>query len=250
MKTRLVALVGAGLLVASQAQAQLVIADPAVTVKMTAMDEFLNLISGVATQMDGGMKRIMRPYSFFVSLDRWTTDPQPLWRTRRVDPALPVTVAVMDAFNGGDKPGAAIGQLLTPRLNPDTESDLSPSSVRSMATLDMFDSGLATGIDATGVVRGDRKVELAAKAASVEDLLAGGSMAKILDKMSGLSAIQTQQRSAGLRMKIATTDQLMIRRKMQRDSDADAIEFGAANLTMEPTQLGNVSAMWNAMRNR
>lgn len=230
--------------------AQWAVYDPALSAGLNRAEDVMVKINDQLSQTEIITKRIERSLAIFVPFQRYQTTPQPLWRTRWVDPALPLANLARDAFNEGDSSGRLLDQVLPPirvRL-PDT---LSPATQRELATYEGYDSAIRSGINSTGSIRGGRKVELAIKAAQQLDLLVPGALGKSLDKMAGAAALALQQGSTRLALDTSIEDQLLMRGKANRDAQADLLEWRVANQSTRPTgALGNLSDLVNALSTR
>jgi hypothetical protein len=222
------------------AGAQLLVTDPIHTGKLITIGQIQKAAESVIAFIDDETRRFGRPFSLFEDLRRYVSPDAPLWRTRRVDPALPQTVAFMDAVNGGDTAGVLTDQALVPRTLP--MADVSTDLRVDLATLDLADSALHSAIETTGQIRGRRREELNAITAAVDHLVGNGSVEKALDKISGDAVIRAQQQSTRLALTSSTLDLLLVRGKRMRDGQAEHLMLSASALQEAPNMVAGSGA--------
>ena len=245
-RTIIAVVVGLSAMATTPASAQWLVVDPIQNVKLSTLGKIQDAAHKVIAFINDETRRFGRSFSLFEDLHRYVSPDAPRWRTRRIDDALPQTVAFMDAVNGGDTAGALTDQALVRRTRP--TSDV-PLDLRvDLATLDLADSALHSAIDTTGQIRGRRREELNAIAAAVDHLVANGSVAKALDKISGDAVIRAQQHSTRLALTGATLDLLLVRGKRLRDAQAEHLALAASALQEAPNMAAGSGAAIAAWR--
>lgn len=218
----------------STARAQFEVTDPASIVQHGIIATITKTIVDVSTEMSASLRRMGRSLRLFEDLSQYHSPDQPLWRTRQIDPAQTVqAVAFMDALNAG----GPINNALVIRLQPDSESDISPDLRVSLATLDMADSALANAVDMTGKIRGNRRAELNAIAAQVEHLNTDGSATSVLEKISGSGVIRAHQARTRMELSSSLVEFQMVENKRARDAENTALRRRLAAMQVPPNMM-------------
>jgi hypothetical protein len=256
-RRRLALVVAVCLLVTSRGEA-FVVTDPAMTVEMSTIERIFGFMEDVSFKVDSVTRRIARSLAIFESVSRYLSTPQPLWRTRWVDPSNDISNDVRDAFNNGSASGEKLDRMmpaLAPAINPAAGEEpeaLPPALQQSMAAYEIMDSAIRTGVDATGTIRGsNRKVEVLVKAQQVLDILNQRGVGKSLEKLSSSVALGVQQRSIRNSIAVSTEDYLLARGLVQRNADADMAEWRSANMTVPPAgTLSNMADLVNTLSRR
>lgn len=212
------------------------VTDVAALIKLQAVVNVQERIVNVVRDIDILARRFGRSISIYVDMRRYISPDPTRWRTRWVDPCQPGCESFMAALNNGDVSGTPlIDAALVMRTPVDPESDLSPAHEMQLASLDLADSSLKSGIQTRGEILRRRREELAALAAQQEDLPGHHTMAAILDKISGSSVIQAQQKSTRIALTTAILDQTIVESKRRRDAKADHLALAVANMDVQRT---------------
>jgi hypothetical protein len=233
-RTVLIAAVVALALGAGLARAQLVITDPAVTLREAVIAVLKGQLLGTLTQEAGRVWRMATRLSAATNLAKYavTGVGVPMWRIHVFwgDEFLYAN-PYNAALNYGDATGTAYEQVARPRQAPGTEltqlQELAPSAdaaiLAELATLDAADSTMIAGTDQTGLLRYNGRQELAAIDALEGDTLdpsATQSATAVLDKISGAALIRARQQQARVQFLAAIVEQLLVDNKRSRDTEA------------------------------
>jgi hypothetical protein len=220
---------GAGL-----ARAQLVITDPAVTLRDAVIAVLKHQLLDTLTQEVDRFQRMATRLSASTNLDKYALpeDDIPMWRIHLFQGEQFVYANPYNAaLNYGDGSGRAFEQVARPRQDPGSEltglAELAPDAdaaiVAGLATLDAADSTLIAGTDQTGQLRYNGRRELAAIDALEGDALdpsSTQSATAVLDKISGAGLIRARQQQARLQFLAAIVEQLLVDNKRTRDTEA------------------------------
>jgi hypothetical protein len=179
--------------------------------------------------------------SLFTSLAKYVAPDAPLWRTRRIVPALPASDAYMAAINGGDSTGEGYAAVARQRVTVGDvfsrfgeEDAAAENALRSaLATLDVADSVIMAGTDQTGRIRGNRHHEVDVIQA-LEDDVADPSVAQsttaVLDKVSAAALIRARQQDTRLQLLTALTELWLVDSKRDRDTEVAALNMQLGRL--------------------
>ncbi len=193
-RTALIAAIAAVVLGAGVARAQLVITDPAVTLRNVVIAVLKRQVLDTLTQQADRVQRMAKRLSALTNLDKYasTDDDIPMWRIHLFGLA---------------------------ELAPNAEAAI----VAGLATLDAADSTIIAGTDQTGQLRYNGRRELAAIDALQGDALdpsSGQSATAVLDKISGASLIHARQQQARMQFLASIVEQLLVDNKRARDTEA------------------------------
>lgn len=231
------------LLTARTASAQWVINDPSNIAQHGIIASTMQMIVDVSTAIQTSLRRMGRSLWLFEDLSRYHADDQPLWRTRRVEIALPATVSFMDALNAGDAEGSGIDQALVTRLAMDSASDVPIAMRNDLATLDMADSALKSAIDTTGRIRGNRKAELNAMMAQVAHLNNSSTSATgVLEKLSGSAVIHAHQNRTRMELAGSIVELQLVESERDRQAENDALRRRLGSLDAPADQMAGADA--------
>jgi hypothetical protein len=230
MRTHLVLALAFALLLTDlrPASAQLVVTDPAVTVRNAITAAVKSQLLQTVRQERDRLRRMSRRLSALTSLDRYIAGEAPRWRTHDFESdaflfARPFHAALN--YGGGD----ALLRVARTRRPVDRGSleQLEPSArraiVNQLATLDAADAALIVGTHQTGTLRFNGRRELAAidvLQRHVVDPSDEQSLSAVLDKISGATLLETRQKQARIQLLAALTEQLVIENKRARDAEA------------------------------
>jgi hypothetical protein len=233
-RTVLIAAVVALALGAGLARAQLMITDPALTLRDAVIAILKGQLLDTLTQEGDRVQRMATRLSASTNLDKYALTEMdiPMWRIHLFQGeqflyANPYNAAL----NYGDSHGSAYEEVARPRQAPGAEltglAELAPDAdaaiVAGLATLDAADSTLIAGTDQTGQLRYNGRRELAAVDALQGDTLdpsATQSATAVLDKISGAGLIRARQQQARLQFLAAIVEQLLVDNKRSRDTEA------------------------------
>lgn len=233
-------LAGIGVTVfAGAAAAQIVITDPAVTIKNTIVATLRQQVLDTATQQAAQIRRMARRLSAFADLSRYaiSDDDTPKWRIHVFfgDEFLYAN-PYNAALNYGDRDGAAFEEVARQREMPGAELssfgeeglDTEAAIAAQLATLDAADSSIIAATDQTGQLRYNGRKELAAIEAletdTLDPSLTQGSTA-VLDKISGAGLIRARQQQARIQFMTGIVEQLLVDNKRARDTEASAMNM-------------------------
>src|SRR5260221_5269776 len=233
-RTVLIAAIAAVVLAAGVARAQLVITDPAVTLRNVVIAVLKRQVLDTLSQQADRFQRMAERLSAFTNLDKYalTEDDILMWRIHLVLGEQFVFANPYNAaLNYGDGHGSAYEQVARPRQEPASEltglAELAPNAdaeiVAGLATLDAADSTIIAGTDQTGQLRYNGRRELAAIDALQGDALdpsSGQSATAVLDKISGASLIHARQQQARMQFLASIVEQLLVDNKRARDTEA------------------------------
>ncbi len=249
-RTVLIAAVAALVLGAGLARAQLVITDPAVTLRDAVIAVLKGQLLDTLTQEADRVQRMATRLSASTNLDKYALTEMdiPMWRIHLfLGEQFLYANPYNAALNYGDGKGSAYAQVARPRQGPGPEltglAELAPDAdaaiVAGLATLDAADSTLIAGTDQTGQLRYNGRRELAAIDALEGDTLdpsATQSATAVLDKISGAGLIRARQQQARLQFLAAIVEQLLVDNKRSRDT-----EVATMNMQLERLRWGQAA---------
>jgi len=213
----------------SVARAQLVVNDPAVTLRNAATAVLQEYLFNTQREQQLQLRRMAQRLSVLTRLDKYVLPDTPRWRTHDFEspPLLAVTGAYTAALNYGDARGASWAAATDPVTAASTLlSRLSPAARRAilarLATLDVADAAGMAATNETGLLRYNGRRELAAIDALERDAVDPSqeqSTAAVLDKLSGAVLIGGRQRQARAQLLAGLLEQLLVDNKRSRDSE-------------------------------
>ena len=210
--------------------AQLVVFDPAVTVRNTLTAIYKELLLTLQTQQHSQLRRMAQRLSMFTNLAKYGLPNAPLWRIHDwTDPnAFLFSRAYNAALNYGDASGAAfdgVSQAVVPAAT--ALAALPPGARRALAaqlaTIDAAAASVVTATHDTGQLRFNGRRELSAIEALEHDVTDGTleqSATAVLDKISGAVLIGGRQRQARAQLLAGLVEQLLVEGKRARDTEA------------------------------
>jgi hypothetical protein len=243
--TAVVLTVGAGL-----ARAQIVIFDPAITLRNAAIAALKAVVLDTLGNEVDRLKAMAKRLSASTNLDKYSIsdDDTPKWRIHLFQfEKFLYANGYNAALNYGDGTGTAYEDVARVRRTPGTELaalvDTAPDAEAALraelATLDAADSTLMAGTNQTGLLRYNGRRELAAIEALQDDALdpsSDQSATAVLDKISGASLIRAQQQQARMQFLAAIVEQLLVDNKRDRDSEAAVM-----NMQLERLRWGSAA---------
>ena len=219
-------LVGAG----GVTHAQLVVHDPAVTLRNTVTATVKEALTTLQLQQHSQLRRMAQRLSMFTNLAKYGLPNAPLWRIHDFEnPALFLfSRAYNAALNYGDGDGVAFQDVSQPVLPVGAVLNLLPATARraltaQLATLDVATAAAITATHDTGQLRLNGRQELTAIEALEHDVTDGSleqSATAVLDKISGAVLIGGRQRQARAQLLTGVVEQLLVEGKRARDTEA------------------------------
>ena len=214
------------------ARAQIVITDPAVTLRAQVIAVLKSQVLDTLRQEADRVRRMSKRLSASTSLDRYALTDIPKWRIHSfLSEQFLYANPYNAALNYGDGRGAGYEDVARPRQAPGAEltglAGLAPGAhaaiVSELATLDAADSTIIAGTDQTGQLRYNGRKELAAIDALEGDTIdpsPSQSATAVLDKISGAGLIRARQQQARIQLLGAVVEQLLVDNKRSRDTEA------------------------------
>jgi hypothetical protein len=230
---------GVGLQVAD---AQIVVTDPATTIKNIVTAALKSQIVETLTEQARRIRRMARRLSVFTDLAKYAVPDPTRWRHYRYQDTNLYTNAYLDVLNyGGDTDGRAYEAISRTRAaaeavlaefgedNPAAEASLRAA----LATLDLADSTLITGTDQTGRLRAGGKLEMRAVDALERDVIdnsSAQSATAVLDKISAAVLLETRNGQSRMQFLSAIVEQLLVDNKRTRDAEAATMNMQLGRL--------------------
>lgn len=226
------------------AVAQIVVTDPAVTIKNAIIATLRQQVLDTATEQAAKLRRMARRLSAFADLNRYviSDDNTPKWRIHTFLGEEFLYANPYDAaLNYGDRYGAAFEEVARQREAPGEEFagygeeglDAQAAIAAQLATIDVADSTIIASTDQTGQLRYNGRKELAAIEAletdTLDPSLTQGTTA-VLDKISGAGLIRARQQQARIQFMTGIVEQLLVDNKRARDTEAAAMNMQLARL--------------------
>jgi hypothetical protein len=212
--------------------AQLVITDPAVTLRNSITAGVKELLLNLQEEQHRKLRRMARRLSMHTNLEKYRVPDPPRWRTHGGD--FLYANPYNDALIFGDSTGAAFIELSEPLIAAGALVDRLPAAARRavearLGTINLADAAAIAATHATGQLRfNGRKHELPAIDAletHVIDPSNEQSATAVLDKISGAVLIGARQRQARAQLLAAVVEQLLVENKRARDSEAAAMNM-------------------------
>jgi hypothetical protein len=238
IRRRLMAAGLAVLFLVSSAEAQVVVTDPATTIRNAITAVVKSQMLDTANEQYRRIRRMSRRLSMYTDLNKYVVVDPPRWRTHGSDQFL-FTAAYNDALIFGDADGAAYLSVTRPLLASHGMLDpLTPEARRlltsQLATIQLEDAAAIAGTHQTGQVRfNGRKRELPAidlLERHVVDPSQEQSATAVLDKISGASLIGARQRQVRVQLLAAILEQLLVDSKRIRDADVASMNMQLGEL--------------------
>ena len=232
------ALLGAGFTVT---HAQIVITDPATTLKNAAIAVLKSQLLETLTEEANRLKRMARRLTFYTTLQGYAVPDPTRWRVYRYQDVNLYANPYADALNFGDAEGRAYEALARLRSAADPalatlgeDEPAAEAAIRAaLATLDLADSTMITGTDQNGRLRAGGKLEMQAVDALEGDVIDPSpeqSATAVLDKLSGAVLLETRNRDARMQFLTAIVEQLLVDNKRARDTEAAVMNMQLGRL--------------------
>src|SRR3989442_1384642 len=241
-RTVLIATVAALTVGVGLARAQLVITDPAVTLRDQVIAVLKRQVLDTLTQETDRVQRMAKRLSASTNLDKYVLMDIPMWRIHLFQgEQFLYANPYHAALNYGDGRGTGYEEVARSRQEPGTEltglTELAPDAeaaiVAELATLDAADSSMIAGTDQTGQLRYNGRKELAAIDALEGDTVdpsPSQSATAVLDKISGAGLIRARQQQSRIQFLGAIVEQLLVDNKRTRDTEAATMNMQLARL--------------------
>lgn len=224
-----VALMGIG---GALASAQIVVTDPATTIKNAAIAALKNEVFDVLTNQATRLRKMAKRLSLATNLDKYAVTDTPEWRIHWFidDGTFLYANPYNAALNYGDGSGRSFEEVARERVVPGTEltglggedTAALDAITAELATLDVADSTIIAGTDQTGQLRYNGRRELDAITALEADVIdpsPSQSATAVLEKISGAGLIRARQQQARLQFLTGIVEQLLIDNKRSRDTE-------------------------------
>jgi hypothetical protein len=217
------------------ALAQLVVHDPAVTLRNAITAAIEELTFNIQRDQRRQVRRMARRLSMFTDLAKYGIESTPKWRIHDFETdAVLFAHAYHAALNYGDGRGVGYDGVVEPLVPFDEESaPISaiawPAFRARLATLNAADAVAIAATNDSGSLRANgRRAELAAIEAlqrHVIDPSQQQSATAVLEKISGASLIGARQRQARMQLMAGIVEQLLIDTKRARDTEATSLNM-------------------------
>src|SRR4051812_25348183 len=216
-------------------QAQIVVFDPAVTIRNTTTAIVKELLVNLQEQQRKQIRRMSRRLSLFTDLQKYKLSEPPRWRHHVFEEPEAVLFArdYHAALNYGDASGNAFRGVAVPVVDARAlfgEED--PPSVREfaarMATINIADATAISATNDAGHVRYNGRHEIAAINQFDGDVLDPSneqSATAVAEKLSGSALIAARQRQARAELLVGVVEQLMVDSKRSRDTVASLMNM-------------------------
>jgi len=211
-------------------QAQLVVHDPAVTLRNTITAAVKEAEVALQRLQHSQLRRWAQRLSMFTDLGKYGLPDAPLWRIHDWEnpAAFLFSRAYNAALNYGDAGGVAFQAVSQSVLPAVAALGVLPPSARravtaQLATLDVAAAAAITATHDTGQLRLNGRRELRAIEALEHDVTDGTleqSATAVLDKISGAVLIGARQRQARAQLLTGVVEQLLVEGKRARDTEA------------------------------
>jgi len=231
------------------AHAQVVVTDPATTIKNIVIAGLKSQIVETLTDQARKIRRMARRLSVFTDLTKYAVPEPTRWRSYRYQDVNLYANPYAEALNFGDPEGVAFADVTRARSTIESElaelAELSPAAAAAiaaqLATLDLADSTLIAGTDQNGRLRPQGKREMRAIDALERDVVdpsQAQSATAVLDKMSAAVLIETRQKQSRLQFLSALVEQLLDDNKRARDTEAAVMNMQLRRLLNVPGEGG------------
>jgi hypothetical protein len=223
------------------ADAQIVVTDPAITIKNIVTAALKSQIIDTLTEQARQIRRMARRLSVFTDLAKYAVPDPTRWRSYRYQDLNVYANPYVEALNFGDADGVAYEEIARTRSAVGTalaafgeDSPAAEASIAAaLATLDVADSTMITGTDQNGRLRAGGKLEMQAVDALERDVVdpsSAQSATAVADKISAGVLLGTRNRQARMEFLTAIVEQLLVDNKRARDAEAAAMNMQLGRL--------------------
>lgn len=216
-------------------QAQIVVSDPAITVRNTTTAIIKELLANLQEQQRRQIRRMSRRLSFYTDLERYILPEPPRWRIHIFNDSDLVLFAgdYHAALNYGDASGNAYRSVTVPLV--DTRGlfgEEDPTGIREfavrLATINVADATAIASTNDDGHVRYNGRREQEAIDQLDSDVLDPSdeqSTTAVAQKLSGSALIAARQRQARAELLVGIVEQLLVDSKRSRDTEASLMNM-------------------------
>ena len=217
------------------ANAQIVVFDPAITIRNTTTAVVKELLANLQEQQRRQIRRMSRRLSLFTDLQKYKLPEPPRWRIHIFNDPEAVLFAgdYHAALNYGDASGNAFRGVTVPVIDARAlfgEDD--PTAVREfaarLATINVADATAISATNDTGHVRyNGRREQVAIDQLDFDALDPSDeqSATAVAEKLSGSALIAARQRQARAELLVGIVEQLLVDSKRSRDTEASLMNM-------------------------
>jgi hypothetical protein len=217
------------------AQAQIVVFDPAVTLRNTITAALKEYLVNLQDQERRQLRKMSRRLSVFTDLGKYTLPEPPRWRIHIFNDPEAVLFAgdYHAALNYGDASGNAYLGVAVPLLNAagvlgEEDGTALRDFAARLATINVADATAISATNDTGHVRYNGRQEQVAidqLDADVLDPSQEQSATAVVEKLSGAALIGARQRQARAELLVGIVEQLLVDSKRSRDTEASLMNM-------------------------
>ena len=216
-------------------QAQIVVYDPAITIRNTTTAVVKELLANLQEQQRRQIRRMSRRLSLFTDLQKYKLPEPPRWRIHIFNDPEAVLFAgdYNAALNYGDASGNAFRSLTVPVKDVrGLFGEEDPTALRDfaarLATINVADATAISATNDTGHVRYNGRREQEAIDQLDFDALDPSdeqSATAVAEKLSGSALIAARQRQARAELLVGIVEQLLVDSKRSRDTEASLMNM-------------------------
>lgn len=236
MRRRLVFAIVLVLVGSIATDAQIVVFDPAVTLRNTVTAVVKEYLVNLQQLERRQLRKMSRRLSLFTDLAKYKLPEPPRWRIHIFnDPeAVLFAGAYHAALNYGDTSGNAYLGVTVPLIDAQAAigEEMDVAALREfaarLATINVTDATAISATNDTGHVRYNGRREQAAidqLDADVLDPSQDQSATAVVEKLSGASLIGARQRQARAELLVGIVEQLLVDSKRSRDTEASLMNM-------------------------
>jgi len=216
-------------------QAQIVVFDPAITIRNTTTAIVKELLANLQELQRRQIRRMSRRLSLFTDLQKYKLPEPPRWRIHIFNDPEAVLFAgdYNAALNYGDASGNAFRSVTVPVISArGLFGEEDPTAVREfaarLATINVADATLISATNDTGHVRfNGRREQVAIDQLDFDALDPSDeqSTTAVAEKLSGAAVIAARQRQARAQLLVGIVEQLLVDSKRSRDTEASLMNM-------------------------
>ena len=216
-------------------QAQIVVYDPAITIRNTTTAVVKELLANLQEQQRRQIRRMSRRLSLFTDLQKYKLPEPPRWRIHIFNDPEAVLFAgdYNAALNYGDASGNSFRGVTLPVIGArGLFGEEDPTAVREfaarLATINIADATVISATNDTGHVRYNGRREQEAIDQLDFDALDPSdeqSATAVAEKLSGSALIAARQRQARAELLVGIVEQLLVDSKRSRDTEASLMNM-------------------------
>ena len=217
--------------VSALASAQFLILDPAAFAQNASIAALRQTITTALGNEAEQLRQMARRLTAFSDFGQYRFQETPEWRIHLfLFEQYLFANEFTASLNYGDRRGAGFADVARERIEPGSElaasATLDPAAMDAiraqLATLDLADSTIISGVDQDGQLRYNGRKELDAIEALQADVIDPSddqSTAAVLDKVSGAGLIRAHQQQARIQFLAAIVEQMVVDNKRSRDTE-------------------------------